>query len=227
MQFVDGDCEVVGGLARDRPVACSTSNPTSAVVCGRRRERYPEQTIYNRLADLEWDSPVGEAKACGGDALMRAPRRSRQVGGYNPAIIAGEEPEYACGCGKAGWTILRIDAEMTLHDMAMTRFGQWWKRTVRAGHAYAEGARCTATAGAAFRPRDAEHLLLGARCPAPGLRPGLAHLGDQPAPAVPGLSLLFLKTIAIIRRIEGPAKDARLFAGLRPRRQVPAGRRRN
>jgi hypothetical protein len=29
---------------------------------------------------------------------------------------------------------------MTLHDAAMTRFGQWWKRNVRAGHAYAEGA---------------------------------------------------------------------------------------
>src|SRR4051794_35223241 len=44
------------------------------------------------------------------------------------------------GVEKAGWTILRIDAEMTLHDMAMTRFGQWWKRAVRAGHAFTEGA---------------------------------------------------------------------------------------
>ena len=29
---------------------------------------------------------------------------------------------------------------MTLHDANMTRFAQWWKRAVRAGHAYAEGA---------------------------------------------------------------------------------------
>jgi uncharacterized protein Usg len=29
---------------------------------------------------------------------------------------------------------------MTLHDAAMTRWGQWWRRNVRAGHAYAEGA---------------------------------------------------------------------------------------
>jgi hypothetical protein len=27
---------------------------------------------------------------------------------------------------------------MTLHDAAMTRFSQWWKRMVRSGHAYAE-----------------------------------------------------------------------------------------
>lgn len=38
-----------------------------------------------------------------------------------------------------GWEIWRIDAEMTLHDAAMTKFGQWWKRNLRAGHAFAEG----------------------------------------------------------------------------------------
>jgi hypothetical protein len=29
---------------------------------------------------------------------------------------------------------------MALHDAAIFRFAQWWKRSVRAGHAYAEGA---------------------------------------------------------------------------------------
>ena len=29
---------------------------------------------------------------------------------------------------------------MTLHDADMTRFGQWWKRARRGGHAFAEGA---------------------------------------------------------------------------------------
>jgi hypothetical protein len=37
------------------------------------------------------------------------------------------------------WEIWRIDAEMTLHDAAMTKFSQWWNRTFRSGHAYAEG----------------------------------------------------------------------------------------
>ncbi len=36
------------------------------------------------------------------------------------------------------WRIRRLDREMTLHDAAMTRFAQWWRRTSRAGHAYAE-----------------------------------------------------------------------------------------
>jgi hypothetical protein len=138
VQFVDGDCEVVAGwLERGR--AALVADDGLAVVAGRRRERFPESSIYNRLCDLEWDTPVGPAKACGGDALVRAAALSA-VGGYDPSVIAGEEPELCVRLRGAGWRIERLDAEMTLHDAAMTRFGQWWRRTLRAGHAYAEGA---------------------------------------------------------------------------------------
>ena len=33
-----------------------------------------------------------------------------------------------------------MDQEMTLHDAAMSRFGQWWRRNIRNGHAFAESA---------------------------------------------------------------------------------------
>ena len=62
------------------------------------------------------------------------------MGGFDPRLIAGEEPELCVRLRQAGWTIWRLDAEMTWHDAAITRLGQWWKRTRRAGHAYAEGA---------------------------------------------------------------------------------------
>src|SRR5678815_4909091 len=94
---------------------------------------------YNRLCDMEWDTAVGEAKACGGDAMMRA-EAFKGVGGFNPAVIAGEEPELCVRLRAAGWRIQRIEHEMTFHDAAMTSWGQWWRRTLRAGHAYAEGA---------------------------------------------------------------------------------------
>jgi hypothetical protein len=64
----------------------------------------------------------------------------RAVDGYNGDLIAGEEPELCVRLRAAGWRIERLDAEMTWHDAGMTRFGQWWKRTKRAGHAFAEGA---------------------------------------------------------------------------------------
>ena len=64
----------------------------------------------------------------------------RECNGFDASIIAGEEPELCFRLREKGWTIQRIDQEMTLHDAAMTHFGQWWKRNVRAGHACAQGA---------------------------------------------------------------------------------------
>ena len=138
VQFVDGDCEVVSGWL-DRARKALEERPEVAVVFGRRCERYRDLTVYNRLADLEWNStPIGEAKACGGDALIRT-EAIRRVGGYDPSIIAAEDDELCIRIRGEGWKVLRIDANMTLHDISMTRFTQWWKRTVRCGHAYAEG----------------------------------------------------------------------------------------
>lgn len=137
VQFVDGDCEVVPGWLGSAQ-AFLLAHPQVAVVCGRRRERFPQASIYNLLCDLEWDTPTGEARACGGDALMRAEAFSA-VGGYRAGLIAGEEPELCVRLRAAGWKVWRLGEEMTLHDAAMTRFGQWWRRSLRAGHAYAEG----------------------------------------------------------------------------------------
>ena len=138
VQFVDGDCEVdPHWLAVSR--AFLEANPRVAAVCGRRRERFADRSVYNLMCDLEWDTPVGEARACGGDVLMRT-AALRHVGGYRDDLIAGEEPELCIRLRAGGWRIWRIDAEMTLHDAAMTRFGQWWRRTTRAGFAFAEGA---------------------------------------------------------------------------------------
>ena len=138
VQFVDGDCRLQPGWIEDA-AAFLAARPEVAVVCGRRREVHPEASVFNRLCDAEWDTPVGEARACGGDALMRVAALT-EVGGYDPGLIAGEEPELCVRLRQAGWTVWRIDREMTLHDAAMTRIGQWWKRTRRGGHAFAEGA---------------------------------------------------------------------------------------
>jgi glycosyltransferase involved in cell wall biosynthesis len=132
VQFVDGDCEVVPGWI-DIARQTLDSNEKAAVVCGRRRERFPDASIYNRVADIEWNSPVGEVQSCGGDSMMRV-CAFQQAGGYDASIVAGEEPELCQRLRGAGWKILRIDAEMTLHDSAMLHFKQWWKRSVRSGY---------------------------------------------------------------------------------------------
>lgn len=138
VQLLDGDCEMVPGWPA-AALAAFAEHPRAVVVCGRRRERFPQASVWNALADREWDTPVGPARACGGDALMRY-AAVRAVGGYRDDLIAGEEPELCLRLRQAGGEVWRIAAEMVLHDAALTRFGQWWRRTRRAGHAFAEGA---------------------------------------------------------------------------------------
>jgi GT2 family glycosyltransferase len=138
IQFVDGDCEIASGWL-EQAMEFLTQHGTVAVACGRRRERFPKKSIYNQLCDIEWDSPIGQTRSCGGDAMMRVSALSA-AGGYRQSLIAGEEPELCVRLRANGWKIWRLDHEMTLHDAAMFRIGQWWNRAKRAGHAFAEGA---------------------------------------------------------------------------------------
>jgi len=137
--FVDGDCELTPGWL-DSGLRFLGERPEYAVVCGWRRERYPNKSVYNLLCDIEWrDGPVGEAKFCGGDALMRA-KAFLQIKGFCPSLICGEEPEFCVRLRQAGWKIWRLDEDMTVHDAAMYRFGQWWRRMIRGGYGFAQGA---------------------------------------------------------------------------------------
>lgn len=138
VQFVDGDCEVdPGWIASSRDFLERT--PQVGVAFGRRRERFPERSIYNKLCDLEWDVPPGEVRSCGGDAMMRT-AALEEVGGYRPDLIAGEEPELCVRLRARGWKIICLALPMTLHDADMMRFSQWWRRSVRSGYSFAQGA---------------------------------------------------------------------------------------
>jgi GT2 family glycosyltransferase len=137
VQFVDGDCELqLGWLATAARVL--DADATLAAVCGRRREIRPEASRYNRLCDIEWDTPVGLARTVGGDALMRL-SAFHAVGGFDPVLIAGEEPDLCDRLLRRGHRIRRLDHEMTRHDAAITRFRQWWQRARRSGYAMAHG----------------------------------------------------------------------------------------
>ncbi len=138
LQFIDGDCELNPRWVSAARCALD-AHPEVAVVCGRRRERDLGASIYHRLMDMEWNKPSGKTDSCGGDAMFRRADFER-VNGFDEAYIAGEEPELCARLRSSGREILRIDAEMTLHDADICRFSQWWRRSQRAGFELAAGA---------------------------------------------------------------------------------------
>ncbi|MGG7566227.1 glycosyltransferase family 2 protein [Rhodovulum sp. DZ06] len=156
IQFVDGDAVLdEGWLPKAR--AALEEDPTLAATAGRRREMHPGASIFNRMCDMEWNTPVGLADAIGGDALYRADA-FHAVSGFDPGFICGEEPELNRRLRAAGWRIRRLDAEMTLHDAAMTAWSQHFKRTERAGWAFAEGADRFGAAPDRYNAREAKRI---------------------------------------------------------------------
>ena len=86
VQVLDGDCELQPGWI-EAGLAALHADKTLAAVCGRRREKYPDTTVWNRLIDYEWATPIDDnAKACGGDALIR--RAALEDERYDPTMIA-------------------------------------------------------------------------------------------------------------------------------------------
>jgi glycosyltransferase involved in cell wall biosynthesis len=137
VQFVDGDCEVAEGwlaVASDY----LAQHPQVVAVCGNRVERFPDATVYNQLIAMEWQALAGEVEACGGDAMYRTDPLL-MVDGFNDHMIAGEEAELGRRLTATGLSIMRLDQPMTTHDANMQKLSQWWLRSIRCGHAYAQG----------------------------------------------------------------------------------------
>jgi glycosyltransferase involved in cell wall biosynthesis len=211
IQFVDGDCELVPGwlevAARELD-----ARPEVAAICGRIRERDRERSVYNRLCDLEWQAPAGEAKACGGNTMVRVVA-FREAGGFLPALIAGEEPELCLRLRRRGWTILRRDEDMVWHDADMTSFVQWWRRCVRAGWGYAEAAAMHGAAPERHCVRDNLRILFwGAALPTGALLLAAPTAGLSLLPLAAAYPLLGMRIYARAVRGGMTPRDARLQA---------------
>ena len=110
--------------------------PKTGAVCGIRKELHPEKSVYNWIADLEWNEPPGSCEMFGGDVLIR--REALEVtGGYDETLVAGEDPELSQRVQMKGYDIVQLDAPMTLHDLGMTKMSQYLKRGFRTGYGFA------------------------------------------------------------------------------------------
>lgn len=136
VQFLDGDCILAKGWLEAAKTAL-IEDQKRAVVIGHLQEAYADASPYNRLCALEWKSIPGDLDdfgGLGGISMIRADI-FRQLDGFNADVIAGEDSEFGVRLSLAGYLVTKIDYPMATHDANMTRFIQWWKRAVRAGHA--------------------------------------------------------------------------------------------
>lgn len=207
VQFVDGDCELISSWPT-RALEFLREHKQACAAFGRCRERHPELSIYNRICDAEWDVPIGEARSFGGNVMIRTVALAA-VGGYRDDFIAGEEPELCVRLRSAGWSIWRIDGEMVLHDAAILHFGQWWRRSVRSGYAFALGRHVHGAAPERLWVWESRRAWIwGMVIPMIACASGAAW-----GPA--GLSVLLLYPLQLLRRIpkqKGTARDRARFA---------------
>ncbi len=213
VQFLDGDCTLLPGwLAAS--TAAMQADAMRAVVIGPLQERRPEASVYNRMCALEWKSPPGDVSnfgALGGIMLVRAAMFT-QLGGFNEDVIAGEDSEFGVRIGTAGLKITKIAEPMATHDADIHRFGQWWRRSVRAGHAI--GQRFSLNGRGPLRDCARERrsvLVWGVSVPL--LIVGLAPFTGGLSLLLAGGYLVLAQRIARYRKGQGDsAADAWLYA---------------
>lgn len=133
--FLDGDTVLAPQFVQSAYVNFLV--PQIAAVWGHRRESNPQQSIYTEVLDLDWVYPLGEADYFGGDALVRR-EALEQAGGFDEALVAGEEPELGWRMRDLGWRIRHVDLPMTFHDLAIRDGRAYWRRAVRTGLAFAQ-----------------------------------------------------------------------------------------
>jgi hypothetical protein len=69
------------------------------------------------------------------------------VGGWRADLIAGEELDLSTRLRAAGFQLHRLARDMCRHDMGITRWSEFWRRSIRTGHSYAELALLHRAAG--------------------------------------------------------------------------------
>lgn len=134
VHFVDGDMTVdpnyllnaVKHLNRDK-VAC---------VFGKLIERNAQVNFISRILQYPWlarSSGFVDAPGAGGTFIKAV---LKEVGGYDPNVLSGEETELGFRMRFADYRILLIDQTMAIHDYDIRTFAALWKRYFNIGRSF-------------------------------------------------------------------------------------------
>jgi cellulose synthase/poly-beta-1,6-N-acetylglucosamine synthase-like glycosyltransferase len=157
VQFLDSDTLLDADWLR-KAVNAMDDKRIGAVL-GFRTEIYPERSVYNWIGDIEWGRAVGKSDCFGGDVLIRR-QALEKTGGYDEILVGGEDPELSRRVIRAGWEIIRLDAFMTKHDLAMKTIKQYLRRAFRSGYGFAAVRSREAKAGTPFWKYDLLKIII-------------------------------------------------------------------
>lgn len=216
LQFIDGDCTLVDGWL-EAAAATLDAEPALGLVTGWRSEIDRDASVYNQMCDVEWHRPAGEIRACGGDMMVRA-RVFERIGGFDAGLICSEDEDFVLRLRKAGHMARRIPRDMTRHDAAMRRFAQWWRRTLRAGHGFAEVGRRHPDHFVAERRRA---WLYGLALPAIAILGGVWIGWPAPAAVAAGYALSWARTARGLAASGQPGAEAHRHAAFYTLAKIP------
>lgn len=213
VQFIDGDCQFIDGWM-EQAIAALRDDETIAAVVGHLTEMHPDKSVYNRLCSLEWSSAAGDMTdfgAFGGISMIRT-SVFKELGGFNPDIIAGEDSDFALRMSRAGYRVTKLDTNMAVHDAEITHFSQWWKRVVRAGHAIGQRAHMSKLSGGSDMKKEIRSTWLWGLVLPVIILAGLLPSKGLSALLLGGYPLLYYKIFSYRRRVGDTTDNARLYA---------------
>lgn len=135
VHFVDGDTRLEDGWARIGLDALE-SDSTLVGVEGTLREARPIASFYDAVCELDWAVPAGLVDFVGGNALYRV-EPLREVGGFDPEMRAGEEPELGTRLRVRGSQLRHLDSIMAWHHLGIRSFRDYLRRNYTTGVACA------------------------------------------------------------------------------------------
>ncbi len=161
IQFLDSD--TILDVEWLKKAVVVMEDQTIGAVLGFRKELYPEHSIYNWIGNIEWNGTAGESDCFGGDVLIRR-SALKKTDGYNEILTGGEDPELSRRIIRAGWRIIRLDAPMTMHDLAMSTLNQYLRRAYRSGYGFAAVRNLENQANSSFWKYEFQKIVIKTGC---------------------------------------------------------------
>lgn len=131
VHFVDGDTRLQPGWTRIG-IDALEADPGLVGVEGDLREARPAANLYDAVCELDWPALAGPVDYVGGNSLYRV-QPLRDIGGFDPVMYVGEEPELGARLRGNGGRMIHLDSVMAWHHLDIRSLREYLRRNYTSG----------------------------------------------------------------------------------------------